>query len=64
MKHTTTDLKELLKKMRGDRSFEEFGNLYGVSRQLAFYWEAGRSVPRPDMLDRLGITVTYSKDIK
>lgn len=38
---------------------EEFGRPFGASKQLVFHWESGRSRPRPEVLEQMGITVTY-----
>ncbi|MFI5420044.1 MAG: helix-turn-helix domain-containing protein [Nitrososphaerales archaeon] len=50
--------------MRGTLTMEEFGQLHGVTKQMISFWEMGRSQPRPEMLKRMGIRISYSVDIE
>lgn len=59
-----TDLPQLLRKMRGSLTMEQFGQLHGVTKQMISFWEMGRSQPRPEKLEQMGIRVIFSVDIE
>jgi DNA-binding transcriptional regulator YiaG len=58
------DLSALLKKLRGNLSMEEFGRPFGASKQLVFHWESGRSRPRPEVLQKMGVKIIYSAQVE
>jgi len=64
MRIKAEELPVLLREFRERKglSMEEFGQLYGVTKQAVSLWESGDSRPRPELLRRIGVIYMIEVD--
>ena len=53
------ELKDIIRKLRGDQSRQQFADSLNVTRQAIYDWEHGNNVPRQQILDQLKIKADY-----
>lgn len=54
----------LIKRLRGKRTQEEFGELLGVPKNTVWRWEAGNAKPAPDSTRRLSALAGKERFLK
>lgn len=57
------DIPSFIRSLRGELTQEEFALRLNCHRQSIVGWETGRFIPSKEMLAKLGIKVTYEKDL-